>query len=54
MEKNNAWNIRHLVNETIVPATQRIILKIDGFQGSPLLDKDLPRDMPFWQQYFLP
>ena len=31
MEKNNAWNIRHLVNESFIPATQRIILKIVGF-----------------------
>ena len=23
MKKNNTWNIRHLVNETIVPLTQR-------------------------------
>ena len=29
-EKNNAWNIRCLVDESFVPATQRIIL-IDGF-----------------------
>ena len=38
-EKNNTWNIRRLVDETIVPATQHIILKIVGFlgpsQGSP-------------------
>ena len=26
------WNIRHLVDETIDPATQHIILKIVGFQ----------------------
>jgi hypothetical protein len=35
MKKNNIWNIRHLVNESIVPnnlATYRIILKIVGFQ----------------------
>ena len=32
MKKNNTWNIRRLVNETIVPATQRIILKIVGFK----------------------
>ena len=31
-KKNNAWNIRRMVNETIVPATQHIILKIVGFQ----------------------
>ena len=30
-EKNNAWNIRCLVNETSVPVNQRIILKIAGF-----------------------
>ena len=30
-EKNNTWNIIRLVNETIVPSTQRIILKIVGF-----------------------
>ena len=29
--KKNTWNIRHLVNETIIPETKRIILKIDGF-----------------------
>ena len=28
MKKDDTWNIRRLVNETIVPATQRIILKI--------------------------
>ena len=34
MKKNDIWNIGRLVNETIVsivPATQRIILKIVGF-----------------------
>ena len=31
-KKNNTWNIRSLVNETIVPSTQHIILKIVGFQ----------------------
>ena len=31
MKKNNAWNIRHLVDESFVPSTQRIILKIVGF-----------------------
>ena len=30
-KKNNTGNIRHLVNETIVPSTQRVILKIDEF-----------------------
>ena len=29
--QNNTWTIRHLVNETIDPATQRVILKIVGF-----------------------
>ena len=29
--QNKTWTIRHLVNETIDPATQRIILKIVGF-----------------------
>ena len=28
MKKNNTWNISPLVNDTIVPSTQRIILKI--------------------------
>ena len=35
-EKSNAWNIRHLVNESVSPihpVTQRIILKIVGFQS---------------------
>ena len=32
-EKNNAWNIRRLVDESFVPSTQRIILKIVGFQA---------------------
>ena len=32
MTKNNTWNIRYLVNETINPATQRITLKIVRFQ----------------------
>ena len=35
MKKNNTWNIRCLVNETIVQATQRIILKIVGFYETP-------------------
>ena len=30
-EKNNTWNIRRLVDESFVPANQRIILKIVGF-----------------------
>ena len=30
-EKNNTWNLRRLVDESFVPATQRIILKIEGF-----------------------
>ena len=30
VKKNNTWNIRHLVDESFVPANQRIILKIDG------------------------
>ena len=29
-EKNNTWNIRRLVDESVVPATQHIIL-IVGF-----------------------
>jgi hypothetical protein len=29
--QNNTWNIRRLVHETIIPVTQQIILKIDGF-----------------------
>ena len=29
--QNNTWNIRRLVNETIGPATQHILLKIVGF-----------------------
>ena len=32
MKKNNTWNIRRLIDESFVPATQRIILKIVGFQ----------------------
>ena len=31
MKNNNTWNIRHLVDETIVPSTKPIILKIVGF-----------------------
>ena len=31
MKKNDTWNIRRLVDEMIVPSTQRIILKIVGF-----------------------
>ena len=31
-EKNNAWNIRRLVDESFIPATQRIILKIVEFK----------------------
>ena len=29
--KNNTWNIKHLVDKSFVPVTQRIILKIVGF-----------------------
>ena len=31
MKKNSTWNIRRMVDESFVPANQRIILKIDGF-----------------------
>ena len=31
MKKNNTLNIRRLIDETIIPPTQRIILKIVGF-----------------------
>ena len=31
MKNNNAWNIRRLVDESFVPSTHRIILKIVGF-----------------------
>ena len=31
--QNDTWTIRHLVDETINPATQRIILKIARFQN---------------------
>ena len=31
MKKSNAWNIRHLVDESFIPATQGILLKIVGF-----------------------
>ena len=30
-KKNDTWNIRHLVDELFVPATQRIILMIVKF-----------------------
>ena len=36
-KKNNIWNIRHLVNESFVPATQRpsiLYMKIVGFHVS--------------------
>ena len=39
MKKNDAWNIRRLVDESFVPATQRIILKIVGFQTPDLPEK---------------
>ena len=32
--QKNTWIIRHLIDETINPATQRIILKIVGFDES--------------------
>ena len=35
MKKNNTWNIRHLVDESFIPVTQRIIWKIDGFLKIP-------------------
>ena len=31
MKNNNTLNIRRLVDETIIPSTQHIILKIVGF-----------------------
>ena len=34
MKRNNAWNIRCLVDESFVRVTQSIILKIVGFQIS--------------------
>ena len=34
MKKNNTWNIRRLVDESFVPVTQRILLKIVGFQDA--------------------
>ena len=37
MKKNNAWNIRRLLDESFVPSTQHIILKIVGFQDPVLL-----------------
>ena len=30
-KKNDTWNIRRLINETIIPSTQCIIFKIVGF-----------------------
>ena len=44
--QNNTWTIRCLVNETIDPATQRIILKIVGFVVSfPTSTKNLERSL---------
>ena len=34
-KNNNTWNIRCLVDESFIPATQRIILKIVGFMDGP-------------------
>ena len=31
MKKDNAWNIKSLVDELIHPATKRIMLKVIGF-----------------------
>ena len=45
-EKNNAWNIRRLVDESFVPLTQRIILKIVGF-----LDFRTTLDLQFQNSY---
>ena len=42
-EKNNAWNIRRLVDELFVPSTQRIKLKIVGFVGDRPLCPSAPR-----------
>ena len=41
MEKNDTWNIIRLVDETIVPATQRVILKIVRFQFFLLISDGL-------------
>ena len=38
-KKNNTWNIRRLVDESFVPATQRIILKIVEFLVSTIFNK---------------
>ena len=38
--KKNAWNIRRLVDDSFVPATQRIILKIVGFWSFGHSDPD--------------
>ena len=43
MKKNNSWNIRRLVDESFVPATQCIILKIVGF-----LYSQISKDMYFY------
>ena len=40
MKKNHTWNIRRLVDESFVPATQRIILKIVEFQNN--------LNIPYW------
>ena len=43
-KKNNTWNLKRLVNETIVPATQCIILEIVGFQSTPTNWCSTPKD----------
>ena len=42
--QNNNWTIRRWVNEMIDPASQRIILKIVGFQD--LGEQGTPRAIP--------
>ena len=60
-KKINTWNIRRLINETIVPSTQRIILKIVGFLNI-LLSLSIPlsseskiiKEKKMNESYFVP
>ena len=48
------WNIRRLVDESFVPATQRIILKIEGFQDLAIGSQDISTpSFKFGAEYYI-
>ena len=45
MKKNNTWNIRHLVDETIVPSTQQLTVLFSIFQNNTWTIRHLVDEM---------